>query len=146
MYVHISVNVCCVCIWTWKPGEGVRCPGTEVSVGCELPRGCWGLNPGSLKEPSLCPTFPGLNASGMDCGCDLCDLVLRVSFMHARAPCEAVTGRGKDYKQPFVSFSKSSHRYKYPIAIEKGQLCLPFLASWGNTFLNNSVLGLVGLY
>lgn len=64
--------------------------------------------------------------------------------MHARAPCEAVTGRGKDYKQPFVSFSKSSHRYKYPIAIEKGQLCLPFLASWGNTFLNNSVLGLVG--
>lgn len=73
MYVYISVNVCCVRMWTWKPGEGVRCPGTEVSVGCKLPCGCWGLNPGSLKEPALCPTFPtGLNASGMNCGCDIC--------------------------------------------------------------------------
>lgn len=52
--------------------RGCQCPGTEVSVGWELPR-CWGLNPGSLKEPSLRPIFPtGLNASGMNCGCDIC--------------------------------------------------------------------------
>jgi hypothetical protein len=30
--------------------EGVGCPGTGVTGSCELPHGCWELNPGPLKE------------------------------------------------------------------------------------------------
>jgi hypothetical protein len=30
--------------------EGVRCPGTGVTDSCELPCGCWELNPGPLED------------------------------------------------------------------------------------------------
>jgi hypothetical protein len=44
------------------------CPGTEVTYSCELPCGCWKLNPGPLQEqqvfltiePSLQPHIPSL--------------------------------------------------------------------------------------
>jgi hypothetical protein len=45
-YVHI-----------WCPGnleEGIRCPGTRVTDGCELPYGCWEPNLGLYKSiPAL---------------------------------------------------------------------------------------------
>ena len=51
----------------WRPQEGVRCPGTGVTDGCELPCGCWELNPGPLEklltaEPSLQPLIQWCNA------------------------------------------------------------------------------------
>ena len=33
--------------------EGVRSPGTGFSDSCELPCGCWELNPGPLEEQSV---------------------------------------------------------------------------------------------
>ena len=49
--------------------EGVRSPGTGVTDRCEVPCGCWELNPGSLQEqpvlltaePSLQPLYKHLN-------------------------------------------------------------------------------------
>lgn len=31
--------------------RGIRAPWTGITDGCELPHGCWNLNPGPLKEP-----------------------------------------------------------------------------------------------
>jgi hypothetical protein len=33
-----------------RPEEGVEFPRIGVIAGCELPCGCWGLNPGPLEE------------------------------------------------------------------------------------------------
>ena len=48
--------------------KGVGSPGTRVTNSCELPCGCWELNPGPLQEqqvflttePSLQPLFQDL--------------------------------------------------------------------------------------
>ena len=52
-------HVCAWCLW-W-PEEGIGSPGTGVTDSCELPCGCWELNPGPLEEQSvLLTTGPSL--------------------------------------------------------------------------------------
>lgn len=49
LLVHIKVwNVHAGC--TWKPEEGVRSSGTEVTGGFQLPYGCWEHNVSPLEE------------------------------------------------------------------------------------------------
>lgn len=36
-----------------RPEESARSHGTGVTDSYELPRGCWELNPGSLKDQSM---------------------------------------------------------------------------------------------
>lgn len=53
------MRACC----PWKTEEGFGAPGTGITVGCEIPRGCWVLNLGPLQkqqvlftaEPSFLP-------------------------------------------------------------------------------------------
>lgn len=40
----------CVCLMPKERGTGVGSPGARVMGGCELPHGCWGLNPDPLQE------------------------------------------------------------------------------------------------
>ena len=40
-----------------KPKEGLRFSKTGVADSCELPCGCWELNPGPLQEQQV--LFPG---------------------------------------------------------------------------------------
>lgn len=42
----------CVC-YTQGSKEGTRSPGMGVTDGCELPHGCWELNPGPLEEQTV---------------------------------------------------------------------------------------------
>lgn len=66
--LHVCLCTMCVRSVPMKPGECARSPGTGVTVSCELPRGCWRLNPASLnalkpvplaREPALQPyIFP----------------------------------------------------------------------------------------
>ena len=53
-FILYSLVFClCVCLC-----ECVRYPGTEIMDSCELPCGCWELNPGPLEEqPSLQPPW-----------------------------------------------------------------------------------------
>lgn len=45
--------------------EGIRNPGTGVTDKCELPCGCWEMNPGPLEElPVLLTTEPCLEPVG----------------------------------------------------------------------------------
>jgi hypothetical protein len=47
-----------VCVWyPWSPEEGHRVSGTRVTVGCELPCGCWDSNPGPLEEQPVLLTM-----------------------------------------------------------------------------------------
>ena len=40
-----------MCVWcACKLEQGVRVPGTRIADNWELPGGCWGWNPGPLKE------------------------------------------------------------------------------------------------
>jgi hypothetical protein len=49
LLVHIKVwNVHAGC--TWKPEEGVRSSGTEVTGGFQLPYECWEHNVSPLEE------------------------------------------------------------------------------------------------
>jgi hypothetical protein len=45
-FLNLFYTHACLC-------EGVRCPGTEVTDSCELPCGCWELDPGPLEEQQL---------------------------------------------------------------------------------------------
>jgi hypothetical protein len=47
--VSLSMHTFHAC-YLWKSEEGVGCTGTEVTGGCELPCGCWELNPCLLEE------------------------------------------------------------------------------------------------
>lgn len=55
----------CMCLVLTGVSEGVRCPGTTVRDGCEVPCGCCNLILGSLQELSVPlttkPTFQSLN-------------------------------------------------------------------------------------
>ena len=52
--MHIGVFPVCLC-------EGIRSSGTGVTDSCELPCGCWGLNPGPLEEqPVVLTAEPSL--------------------------------------------------------------------------------------
>ena len=57
----------CMCLCTMcmqypqRPEEDIRSHGTEVKDNCQLPCGCWELNPGPLQEqPVLLTTEPSL--------------------------------------------------------------------------------------
>jgi hypothetical protein len=61
----MSVAFICLCttcaLSPWGPEEDMRPPGTGVTDGCELPCGCWKLNPGPLEEqPVLLTAKPSL--------------------------------------------------------------------------------------
>lgn len=46
--VYVSVyNLQAWCLWS--PEEADRSPGTGLTDGCELPRGCWELNRGPVE-------------------------------------------------------------------------------------------------
>lgn len=50
--VYVSVyNLQAWCLWS--PEEADRSPGTGLTDGCELPRGCWELNHGPLQEQQV---------------------------------------------------------------------------------------------
>lgn len=44
--VYVPCTMCVQC--PQRPEDGFRAPGTGVTEGCT--EGCWGLNPGPLKE------------------------------------------------------------------------------------------------
>jgi hypothetical protein len=47
--------------------EGVRSPGTGIIDNCELPCGCWELNPGPLEEqPVLSTAEPSLQPQALE--------------------------------------------------------------------------------
>lgn len=42
----VLMSVCQLCTWfSWRPEEGIGCPGTRVTDDCELSFGSWKLNP-----------------------------------------------------------------------------------------------------
>jgi hypothetical protein len=59
-YLYVVCNRCAWCLQ--RPKEGIRFV-TRVTNGCELPCGCWELNPGlQEEEPVLLTTEPSLQA------------------------------------------------------------------------------------
>ena len=44
-------------VYLQRPEEGDRSPGTRVMDSCEIPCGCWELNPGLLEEQPVLLTF-----------------------------------------------------------------------------------------
>ena len=68
--------------------EGVRTPGTGSSDSCELPCGCWELNPGPQEEQSvLLTTDPSLQPlRTMFTGRSYC-LILHSIFLHVLIWC-----------------------------------------------------------
>ena len=61
-YLFLLVSYLHTCVqYLQRPEEGIRSLGTGVTGGCELPCGCWELNPGPLEEqPVLVTTEPSL--------------------------------------------------------------------------------------
>ena len=58
-FIFMCIGALPVCI-----SEGVRSPRTEATDRCELPRGCWELNPGPLEEqPVFLTTEPSVHFS-----------------------------------------------------------------------------------
>lgn len=58
MLIFLCVLACClhICLCV-----GVGSPGTKVTSRCEVPFGCWKLNPGPLEEqPVLLTAKPSL--------------------------------------------------------------------------------------
>ena len=67
MYMGIlPAYVCTACMqFPLRSEEGIGSLGTEVTDSCELPGGCWELNPASLEEqpqPVPLTTEPSLQA------------------------------------------------------------------------------------
>ena len=67
VWVFVYVYGCCmsvlhICAWSlWRPEDSLRSSGTEVTGNCEMPCGCWDLNPGPLEEqPMFLITGPSL--------------------------------------------------------------------------------------
>lgn len=52
-FVYMYACAPCECLVSEEAREGVRCPKTRVTDGCELLCGCWKLNLGPLeKQPT----------------------------------------------------------------------------------------------
>jgi len=49
----LYVYECFVCLYICTLEEGIRSHGATVIDGCELPCGCWELNPGPLQEQAV---------------------------------------------------------------------------------------------
>jgi hypothetical protein len=61
LFWFFNVHWCFVCIYVCLC-EDARSPGTIIFVCCELPCGCWELNPGPLKEqPVLLTVEPSIS-------------------------------------------------------------------------------------
>ena len=51
VYGHfVCMQVCVPLVCPGSPEEGIRCVGTGVTDGFELPCGCWELKPGAHIE------------------------------------------------------------------------------------------------
>lgn len=58
IYYLINLLICILCTLVFKV---VRFPGNRIANSCEVPCGCWVLNPGPLEEqPVVLTTEPSL--------------------------------------------------------------------------------------